>query len=100
MKVIKVSGLTEASFLCDGYTNWKDTTRNFANHEKTVCHQQATVALQPKSDVSEMLSSKVTLLISKTIEITFLEFSHQLSIWLAKVFHYSWFVFTVQSPFP
>ena len=34
-KFVKVSGLTEASFLRDGYTNCKDATRNFANHEKT-----------------------------------------------------------------
>ena len=64
-KVIKVSGLMEASFLWDGYTNWKYATRNFANHEKIKFHRQAAVALQPKRDISEMRS----LLISKTIEI-------------------------------
>ena len=37
-KVVKVSGVTEASFLRDGYTNWKDATRNFGNHEKTKFH--------------------------------------------------------------
>jgi len=45
--------------LRDGYTNWKDATRNFANHEKTEFHRQTAVALQPKRDVSETLSSKV-----------------------------------------
>ena len=55
----------------DGYTNWKDATRNFANHEKTEFHQKAALALQPKRDVSEMLSSKVATDKQK-IEITFL----------------------------
>ena len=58
-KVVKLSGLTEASFVRNGYTNWKDATRNFTNHEKTECHRQAVVALQPTRDVSEMLSSKI-----------------------------------------
>jgi len=49
----------EASFLHDRYTNWKDATRNFANHEKTEFYRQAAITLQPKRDVSEMLSSKV-----------------------------------------
>ena len=44
-KLVNISGLTEASFLCNGYTNWKDATRNFANHDKTDFRRQAVVAL-------------------------------------------------------
>ena len=49
----------EAAFVRIGYTNWKDATRNFANHQNTDFHRQAAVALEPSRDVSEMLSSKV-----------------------------------------
>ena len=84
-RLSKVSGLAEASFLRNGYTNWKDATRNFTNHEKTDFHRQAAVALQPKKDVSEMLSSKVATDKQNNQDyllriLTFLESSHQLSI--------------------
>jgi len=55
----KVSGLAEAAFLKSGYINWKDATRNFANHEKCEFHKQAVVVLSNAKDVSEMMSAKV-----------------------------------------
>ena len=58
-KKLKVSGLAEAAFLKSGYINWKDATRNFANHEKCEFHKQAVVVLSNTKDVSEMMSAKV-----------------------------------------
>ena len=49
----------EAAFVRNGYTNWKDATRNLANHQDSDFHRQAAVVLEPNRDVSEMLSSKV-----------------------------------------
>ena len=49
----------EAAFVRNGYTNWKDATRNLADHQNSDFHQQDAVVLEPTRDVSEMLSSKV-----------------------------------------
>ena len=49
----------QAAFVRNGHTNWKDATRNLANHQNSDFHRQAAVVLEPTRDVSEMLSSKV-----------------------------------------
>lgn len=53
---VKVTGVTERSFIIKGFTNWKDAIRIFVKHESCCFHKQAVMALSNHADVGEMLS--------------------------------------------
>ena len=59
-KAIKmcVSGLTEHSFIVNGFINWRDAFRIFAKHEASNFHKRAVDSLKNKLDVEKMLSSQ------------------------------------------
>ena len=52
----------EPTFISTGYTNWKDATVNFANHEKSKCHADSlfTTVTAPSTmpDIGESLSAQ------------------------------------------
>lgn len=51
----------DSSFISGGFSNWKDATRCFTNHEKTATHKKAVEVMitlpRTTGDVGEMLSS-------------------------------------------
>jgi len=55
---VRLSGLSEQSFVIKGFTNWKDATRVFIKHESCDFHKQAVAALANKADIGEMLSKQ------------------------------------------
>ena len=55
---LRCTGLTEHSFLINGFVNWKDATRAFTKHEASNFHKQAVDSLVVKSTVGELLSSQ------------------------------------------
>ena len=59
---MKLSGnAKESTFLSTGFSNWKDATVGFTNHEKSAMHKLAVevvvTLLQTHKDVGEMLST-------------------------------------------
>ena len=59
---MKLSGnAKDSAFLSGGFSNWKDATVGFANHEKSATHKLAVEAVltlsQTHKDIGEMLSS-------------------------------------------
>ena len=63
---LRCTGLTEHSFIINGFVNWKDATRAFTKHEASNFHKQAVDSLVVKSTVGELLSQRRR----KTIVIT------------------------------
>ena len=53
---IRLTGMTEASFLVKGFINWKDATRGLSKHENSDFHKAAASALFTKANVADMLS--------------------------------------------
>ncbi len=53
---VKLTGITVASFLVKGFTNWNDASRNVAKHESCEFHMSAAAALTTKQDIGDMLS--------------------------------------------
>ena len=58
---MRLSGLSEQSFVIKGFTNWKDATRVFVKHESCDFHKQAVAALANKEDIGEILSKQPAL---------------------------------------
>ena len=56
---VRLTGMSEASFLVKGFVNWKDATRVFSRHESCDFHKTAASALSSKSNIADMLSSQV-----------------------------------------
>ena len=54
-----MSKITENAFLTGGFTNWKDTTRQFTKHECCEFHKLVVAALNVRVDIAEMLSKQV-----------------------------------------
>ena len=59
---MKVTGnVQDSSFLTGGFSNWRDASRCFSNHEQTTMHKTAVEYMvtlpNTTSDVGEMLSS-------------------------------------------
>ena len=54
---IRLTGMTEASFLVKGFINWKDVTRGLSKHENSDFHKAAASALSTKANVADMLSA-------------------------------------------
>ena len=55
-KKMRLTRLSEASFLVKGFTNWMDATQVLGKHESSNFHKAATEALKATNDVSDMLS--------------------------------------------
>ena len=55
---VKVSKQAEGSFLTDDFTNWKDATVKFANHERSDFHKACTEALSTTVDIRDMLNKQ------------------------------------------
>jgi len=51
----------EASFLHDGYTNWKDTTKNFANDEKSFINKLRLLCSQKRFSLFRLLFASLLL---------------------------------------
>ena len=58
MGKVKLSGTAEPAFLVNGFTNWKDATRNFTKHGTCDFHRSAAAALTNRVDIGEMLSKQ------------------------------------------
>ena len=56
---VRLTGMSEASFLVKGFINWKDATRVLSRHESCDFHKTAASALSSKSNIADMLSSQV-----------------------------------------
>ena len=58
----KWSGNAESAFLVKGFTNWKDATVKFSNHESSKCHKEAVLKMvtlpSTTVDVGESLSQQ------------------------------------------
>lgn len=52
---VKVTKLSESSFLVDGFTNWKDATIKFAKHQSSDFHKRCSEAHSFRVDVGELL---------------------------------------------
>ena len=50
---IRLTGMTEASFLVKGFINWKDATRGLSKHENSDFHKAAASALSTKANVAD-----------------------------------------------
>ena len=61
-KKIRKVGNIDSSFICSGFTNWKDATSVFRKHEASECHHAAieAVVVLPATtrDVAEILSEE------------------------------------------
>lgn len=51
--------ITENTYFNGGFTNWKDTTRQFTKHESCEFHKLAVAALNVRVDIAEMLLKQV-----------------------------------------
>ena len=56
----RISGKAEASFLTNGFTNWKDATAKFAKHECCDFHKTCVQALSSTVDVGDMLDKQAS----------------------------------------
>ena len=54
----KTTGQAEGSFLVNGFTNWKDVTTMFANHESSDFHKLCAEALSSTVDIGDMLNKQ------------------------------------------
>ena len=55
---VRVTGVTEDTFLVKGFTNWKDATRVLSKHEASDFHKQAVAAMNNQVDVGEIQHAK------------------------------------------
>lgn len=53
---IRLTGMTEASFLVKGFIIWKDTTKGLSKHDNSDFHEAAASALPTKCNVTDMLT--------------------------------------------
>ena len=53
-----LSGSAEPAFLVNGFTNWKDATRNFSKHKSCDFYKLAAAALTSQVDTGEMFSKQ------------------------------------------
>ena len=56
--VVKTTGQREASFLVNGYTNWKDATIKLGKHERSDFHKACAEALSPTVHIGDILNKQ------------------------------------------
>ena len=56
--VVKTTGQREASFLVNGYTNWKDATIKFGKHEHSDFHKACAEALTSTVHIGDILNKQ------------------------------------------
>ena len=56
--VVKTTGQREASFLVNGYTNWKDATIKFGKHEHSDFHKTCAEALTSTVHIGDILNKQ------------------------------------------
>ena len=56
----RITGKAEASFLTNGFTNWKDATAKFAKHECSDFHKTCVQALSSTVDIGDMLDKQAS----------------------------------------
>lgn len=56
---VKMTKLSESSFLVDGFTNWKDATTKFTKHQSSDFHKRCSEALSFRVDIGELLDHQV-----------------------------------------
>ena len=54
----RVTAQVEATFLVEGFTNWKKATEKFAKHEKSDFHRICFQAVSSTVDVGDMLNQQ------------------------------------------